>query len=55
MQLCTKSNLVEYYFSYYYKESLFMFVEFMNAGCLTDFVYRFMIQIPEKVIAYIIR
>ena len=53
MKLCHDRNLVNYYFSYYYKESLFMFVEFMNCGALTDFVYHFMKRVPETIIAYI--
>lgn len=32
-----------------------MFVEYMNAGALTDFIYRYMKKIPEEVIAYILR
>jgi len=32
-----------------------MFVEFMDAGALTDFIYHFMKNIPEDVIAYLIK
>ena len=32
-----------------------MFVEFMNGGALTDFIYHYMKRIPEQVIAYITR
>lgn len=32
-----------------------MFVEYMNAGALTDFIYHYMKKIPEQVIAYIMR
>jgi p21-activated kinase 2 len=32
-----------------------MFVEFMNGGALTDFIYHFMKKIPEEVIAYILK
>lgn len=32
-----------------------MFVEFMNGGALTDFVYNYMKKIPEEVIAYVIK
>lgn len=46
MKLCQEKNLVNYYFSYYFKESLFMFVEFMSGGALTDFVYQYMKKIP---------
>ena len=32
-----------------------MFVEYMNAGALTDFIYANMKKIPEEVIAYIMK
>ena len=38
MSLFESSKLVQYYFSYYYKQSLFMFVEYMDAGELTKFI-----------------
>lgn len=46
MKLCSSPSIVTYYFTYYYKESLFMFVEFMNGGALTDFIYAYMKKIP---------
>ena len=55
MCLCKSRCIVEYYFTYYYKESLFMFIEFMNGGALTDFIYHYLKKIPEDVIAYIMR
>jgi serine/threonine protein kinase len=47
MKLCSSPSIVTYFFTYYYKESLFMFVEFMNGGALTDFIYQYMKKIPE--------
>lgn len=32
-----------------------MFVEYMNAGALTDFVYHYMKRIPENVIAFLMK
>lgn len=32
-----------------------MFIEFMNGGALTDFIYHYLKKIPEDVIAYIMR
>lgn len=32
-----------------------MFVEFLNGGSLTDFLYQFTKKIPENVIAYILK
>ena len=46
MELISSPNIVEYYFTYYYRESLFMFIEFMDAGSLTDFVKKYLKCIP---------
>jgi serine/threonine protein kinase len=55
MQLCGANNIVNYHFSYYYKSLLFMFVEYMNEGCLTDFIFQYIERIPEDVIIYILK
>ena len=55
MKLCDSPNLTQYFFTYYYKESLFMFVEFMDGGAMVDFVYHYMRKVPENIIAYILR
>ena len=55
MGLCYSNSIVDYHFTFYYKESLFMFVEFMNGGSLTDFVYHYMKKTPEDVIGYALR
>ena len=55
MKLCSSPSIVSYFFTYYYKESLFMFVEYMNGGALTDFIYQYMKKMPEEVIAYILK
>ena len=55
MGLCHSEAIVNYHFTYYFKESLFMFVDYMNAGALTDFVYNYLKKIPEEVIAYIMK
>ena len=44
MQLCGANNIVNYNFSYYYKNLLFMFVEYMNEGCLTDFIFEYIFK-----------
>lgn len=46
MRLCNSPNIVNYYFTYYFKESFFMFVEYMDGGSLTDFIYHYMKKIP---------
>lgn len=55
MNLCDSKNLTKYFFTYYYRDSLFMFVEFMDAGAMVDFVYFFLRKVPENVIAYILK
>lgn len=55
MKLCNCEQIVNYYFTYYYKESLFMFVEYMDGGALTDFIYGNMKKIPQEVISYIMK
>lgn len=55
MEMCQNPSIVTYFFTYYFKESLFMFVEYMNQGALTDFVYHYLKSAPEEVIAYILR
>lgn len=55
MNLCNSSNLTKYFFTYYYKESLFMFVEFMDGGAMVDFVYHYLKKVPENIVAYILR
>ena len=32
-----------------------MFVEFMDGGAMVDFVYHYMRNVPENIIAYILR
>ena len=46
MNMCINENIVSYYFSYYYKNLLFMFIEYMNGGNLTDFIYKYFGKIP---------
>lgn len=55
MNLCNSNNLTHHFFTYYYKESLFMFVEFMDGGAMVDFVYFYLRKVPENIIAYILK
>lgn len=32
-----------------------MFIEYMNGGCLTDVIYKFIREIPENVSSFIMR
>jgi serine/threonine protein kinase len=55
MTLCQSKNIVQYYFSYYYQTTLFMFIEYMHYGALNHFINHYRKNIDERVIAYIIR
>lgn len=55
MEICNSPNIVDYNFTYYYKESLFMFIQYMDAGCLTDFIKNYQKKIPERIIALILK
>ena len=37
----------------YSLDNRFMFVEYVNGGCLTELIYQFMTQIEEATIGYI--
>jgi len=38
MEMCYSSNIIDYHFTYLYKHSLFMFMEYMDCGALTRFI-----------------
>ncbi len=48
------SNIIGCLECYDYKQRLWIFLEFMNAGCLTPIVEERKGNIPEKVCAYIL-
>ena len=55
MSMCSNPNIVNYHSSYYYMNCLFMFIEFMDGGCLTEVIYQYMRNIPENIAAFIMR
>ncbi len=55
MSMCCNPNIVNYQASYYYMNCLFMFIEFMDGGCLTEVIYQNMKTIPEKLCSFIMR
>lgn len=55
MEMCKHRAIVHYEESFIYKNCLFMLVEFMDGGCLTEVIYEYPKAIPEPVIAYISR
>ena len=55
MTMCSNKNIINYTTSYYYKNCLFMFIEYMDGGSLTEVVYQYIGKIPDNVIAFILR
>lgn len=55
MSMCSNPNIVNYHSSYYYMNCLFMFIEFMDGGCLTEVIYQYMRNIPENIAAFIMK
>ena len=55
MSMCANKNIVNYQASYYYMNCLFMLIEYMDGGCLTEVIYQYMKKIPERIAAYIMK
>ena len=36
MSICSHPNIVKYHDGYFFKERFWIFIEYMDAGCLTD-------------------
>ncbi|CAD8195863.1 unnamed protein product [Paramecium octaurelia] len=53
MKMCANQNIVKYYDSYIYQSCLFMVVEYLDGGCLTEIIYQNFKQMKEPEIAYI--
>jgi len=55
MKVMEHKNIVKLYETYMYKGRIFMFMEYMDGGCLTPVVEDYKLDIPEPVIAFILR
>jgi serine/threonine protein kinase len=55
MMMCANKNIINYNSSYYYMNCLFMLIEYMDGGALTDIIYQNLKKIPEKICAYIMK
>jgi serine/threonine protein kinase len=55
MTMCSNKNIINYHTSYFYKNCLFMFIEYMDGGSLTEIIYQKMKKIDYNVMAYILR
>lgn len=55
MSICDHHNIVRYHDGYYFKEKFWLFIEYMDAGCLTDILEAGFYQVfTEKVVQYIV-
>jgi len=55
MKSVDHKNIVKLYETYMHKGRIFLFMEYLDGGCLTPVVEDFKLDIPENVIAYIIK
>lgn len=55
MTMCSNKNIINYHTSYFYKNCLFMFIEYMDGGSLTEIIYQNMKKIDNNVISYILK
>lgn len=55
MSMCANPNIINYHSSYYYMNCLFMLIEYMDGGALTDIIYQNLKKIPERVSSFIMR
>ena len=46
MKLCECENIISHHETYYYDSAIFMFVDYMNSGCLTNLIQESR-QLPE--------
>lgn len=56
MAICNHSNICKYYEGYYFGERFWIFLEYMDAGCLTDLLEgELYVKFTESIIRYIMR
>ena len=55
MMVSAHKNTVQYYESFVFQGCLFMVVEYMDGGCLTELIYQNFKKIPENLIAFVCR
>lgn len=55
MSICDHHNIVRYHDGYYFKEKFWLFIEYMDSGCLTDILEAGFVQaFTEPVVQYIV-
>lgn len=55
MKSMDHKNIVKLYDTYLYKGRIFLFMEYLDGGCLTPIVENYNLKIPENVIAFILK
>lgn len=54
MSICKSPNIVDYIDGYFFKDRFWIFMEYMDAGCLTDIIEAgFYQSFTEQIIQYI--
>jgi serine/threonine protein kinase len=55
MSICNHENIIKYYDGYLFKEKFWLFLEYMDAGCLTNVIEAGFYQaFTENIIRYIV-
>jgi protein-serine/threonine kinase len=54
MAICNNENIIRYYEGYYFKDRLWIFLEYMDGGCLTELLENELyLKFDEKIIKFI--
>lgn len=55
MSICDHENIVKYHDGYYFKDRFWIFIEYMDSGCLTDILEAGFYQaFTEPIVQYIV-
>ena len=55
MSICDHENIVKYHDGYYFKDRFWIFIEYLDAGCLTDILEAgFYQSFTENIVQYIV-
>lgn len=55
MKLCESDNIVKHIETYFFKNTVYMVIEYMNGGSLTGFIQAYRKKIPQEIIGYVLR
>ena len=55
MSICDHANIVKYHDGYYFKDRFWIFIEYLDAGCLTEILEAgFYQSFTENIVKYIV-